>query len=330
VKNLVATLVDLGVDAWFARALNSAVRVKRDDLDKLFHVPLPATPAGANLEVRCHFLRYDATGAAQIGRLARWLERQLTYYAIPRSRANRAIKKVKANGDITEVLSLQREARQLFVNNVGSGEAGELLLFAVLEGWLQAPQVISKMDLKTNNNVHFHGIDGLHARKTPTGLDLYWAEAKFWASPAQALGAALQGVAPYLHSTGKGTYPRDLALARDHLDAGSRAVTRRLMKFFDEETVQSTKVRFRGACVVGFSNETYPNLDTLTPEARAGVDVMVADWTQRISQQVASQKLETFQIDVFCLPFPDLDKFRELVAAELGIKISEKDPASGA
>ena len=59
-----------------------------------------------------------------------------------------------------------------------SGEAGEIVLYILNEWVLKAPQIVSKMYLKTNANMPVHGTDGIHARfdETKKKLYLYWGK----------------------------------------------------------------------------------------------------------------------------------------------------------
>lgn len=56
---------------------------------------------------------------------------------------------------------LSKEARKLFIKakmgSARSGEAGEIVLYILNEWILKAPQIVSKMYLKTNNNMPVHG-----------------------------------------------------------------------------------------------------------------------------------------------------------------------------
>ena len=45
-----------------------------------------------------------------------------------------------------------------------TGEAGEVLLFFLVEAILEAPQIVAKMELKTNHKDEVKGSDGIHAR----------------------------------------------------------------------------------------------------------------------------------------------------------------------
>ncbi|WP_217539468.1 DUF1837 domain-containing protein, partial [Stenotrophomonas sp. GbtcB23] len=95
--------------------------------------------------------------------------------------------------------SLLFEARNLFTDLKNSGEGGEMLLYDHAQHYLSLPQVLCKMDLKTDSKMHYHGADGVYAGVTDDGvLKHYWGEPKAYATPGAAISACLRSLAPFL------------------------------------------------------------------------------------------------------------------------------------
>lgn len=61
------------------------------------------------------------------------------------------------------------------------GELGELLLYAFLEAGLNAPKLLSKMELKTDSNDYIKGSDGVHLLETDDSFQLIFGESKLYA-----------------------------------------------------------------------------------------------------------------------------------------------------
>ncbi len=58
---------------------------------------------------------------------------------------------------------LSQIARRKFKEYLkNTGELGELLLYCFLEGHLNAPKILTKMEMKTSNKMHVNGSDGVH------------------------------------------------------------------------------------------------------------------------------------------------------------------------
>ncbi len=53
-----------------------------------------------------------------------------------------------------KAMILSKKAREKFKSENNNGELGELLLFCFLEGYLDAPKILTKLDLKTSNNLY--------------------------------------------------------------------------------------------------------------------------------------------------------------------------------
>jgi hypothetical protein len=78
------------------------------------------------------------------------------------------------------------------------------------------------MSLKTNTQVHVHGIDGIHGffEAATNKLKLFWGESKLHKSTDGAIKDAIEGLSKFLldrqGSTARGR--RDIELLRDGVD----------------------------------------------------------------------------------------------------------------
>lgn len=77
-------------------------------------------------------------------------------------------------------VELSKKARERFIHYLeNKGELGELLLYCFLESHLQAPKILSKLELKTSTNNYVHGADGVHYLKLDNGdYQLIFGESK--------------------------------------------------------------------------------------------------------------------------------------------------------
>lgn len=90
----------------------------------------------------------------------------------------KTVKQAKSSADIQILYNRGRkqlrEVRNKNDNGAG-GELGELLLYLFLENCLNAPKLLSKMEIKTTRNQYVYGADGLHLyiTKDKNGNPLY-------------------------------------------------------------------------------------------------------------------------------------------------------------
>ncbi|AET66628.1 protein of unknown function (DUF1837) [Desulfosporosinus orientis DSM 765] len=92
--------------------------------------------------------------------------------------------------------TLTYEAQKKFKNYINNtGELGELLLYCFLETHLNAPKILSKLELKTSTSMYVHGADGIHMLKLDNGnYQLLFGESKTIADLTVALRDAFDSI----------------------------------------------------------------------------------------------------------------------------------------
>ncbi|WP_306309964.1 HamA C-terminal domain-containing protein [Gluconacetobacter sacchari] len=90
----------------------------------------------------------------------------VTNYAIPRAKMADAKARDERWNSGEAVAALHEEAKRSFTDLALTGEGGEMLLFLLAERFLKLPQILCKMDLKTDTRLHYHGADGVYAGVT--------------------------------------------------------------------------------------------------------------------------------------------------------------------
>jgi hypothetical protein len=168
--------------------------------------------------------------------------------------------------------------------------------------------------------MHVHGVDGVHGKLLPNGnLALYWGESKLHAKVNEGIDACFESLAPYLLDEGSGAAQRDLLLVRDHFDPGDEEIKQALVKYFDDSQPESARVEFRGACLVGFMLEDYPDPADLET-VRGDLATQIAKWTERIQARIGLHRLERFELEVFCVPLPSVEEFRDKLRERLALR----------
>jgi hypothetical protein len=310
------------VDQWLVNAIARLPRNEKRSLEPyLITAGTPVVLDTTRTTCRYHFVRVNPNGHVQMHKLVTMLADQIVDYCIPRSRILEAQKSFAETRSTEKILRLQHESRELFVRMDKSGEGGEILLYALLEVALGLPQIVCKMPLKTNREVHFHGIDGIHVKALENGnLAVYWCESKLHADVKSAMNSALASVAPFLLDAGGGAASRDVLLIRDHADTADPKLTDVLVRYFTSDTIESSMVEFRGACLVGFSLDAYADyFDETNARLRDDIEEQISEWTDRVRQTLLIRNLAAFEIEVICVPLPSVDEFRSAFREAVGI-----------
>jgi len=111
---------------------------------------------------------------------------------------------VKKYEDNRRWQQMSKEARQKFRDYTSNtGELGELMLYTFLEGHLNAPQILSKMSLKTTPGDYTKKSDGIHYVKCSDSerYHLIFGEAKMNQDLSAAFKKAFESIS--IHQSGK-------------------------------------------------------------------------------------------------------------------------------
>ena len=279
---------------------------------------------GHAVKVHCHCLTVDANGRVQPHRLAEFMRNAVADYAIPRSQLAKAKERDAKYNSTEAVAGLVEQARRSFTDLAKTGEGGEMLLFLLAERFLKLPQIIAKMDLKTDARMHYHGADGVYAGVTSDGvLKLYWGESKLYNDAGAAIRACLSSLAPFLiepdHEGAE--RERDLILLSDKADLSKPELTEALKRFFDRNSPQSKRVQHCGVALVGFDADFYPEhqVKAVADEIEKATRIGLETWRVIIGQRLTTEKLEQVEIELFCLPLPSADGFRAAFLKAMGV-----------
>ncbi len=85
--------------------------------------------------------------------------------------------KIRTEYDVTDIYN---KAKDRFTKAELTGEAGELILYVLLESERNAPQIINKMSLKTDGNMPIHGLDAIHLGVWNNELQLFYGSSKMY------------------------------------------------------------------------------------------------------------------------------------------------------
>ncbi len=300
------------------------LRTKPTDLNA--HLETVACNVGiyqTKTQAHCHFIALDGNKRPRVKDFARFIGNKITDFAISRSEINRALNEAIKTKSAMPTDKLNTKARNLFTRLPRSGEGGEVLLSVLAEGVLHLPQMFSKMVLKTNTEMHGHGSDGVHVsiNETNDHLAVYWGESKLHADVTSAISDCFASLAPFLLDAGGSgaSQERDLQLMRDGIDFDNPKLEEAIKHFLDPDDPMFKQLEYRGLCLVGFDSSAYPTEPNSKEMQQVKFDVEKTfnKCKEKIQNRVTLEKIHSFEIQVFCLPFPSVDEFRKAFRSEL-------------
>lgn len=275
---------------------------------------------GKNVEIRFHFLKLTANGEPAVKLLAEVLYNYILQYCIAQKNRPEPLNPV-------QVMKLAKEARSLFRHPLISddspdktGEAGEALLFFLIEAVLKAPQVVSKMELKTNHKDEVKGSDGIHMRwnEAEQVVELFFGEAKLYQDLQAALRSALKSIDGFHESE---MYKHEFAMVTKHFKFADKEVqseVRKLLRYGEP----SEDVKIKHACLIGYDWDGYSRLSAnKVGEKRRELVELLNEEAVRLTDAL-DNKFEGFErkyleFDFFFLPFPSVVDFRNAFNAAL-------------
>ena len=100
-----------------------------------------------------------------------------------------------------KAMTLSKKAREKFKESAkNDGELGELLLFCFLEGHLEAPKILTKLELKTSNQLYVNGSDGVHLKKlSDKKYQLIFGESKTYNDLNSAFNNAFKSIGEFVN-----------------------------------------------------------------------------------------------------------------------------------
>lgn len=223
----------------------------------------------------------------------------------------------------TNALAFVKKAVRKFVNSSNSGELGELILFCLLEAKLNAVQLLNKMQLKTNPNMHYHGADAVHFGADGELKTLYLGEAKMQASFGTALREAFMSVnALFTDMESKKEF--EVELIQAHLDHDKlKGVEQEILDCLDPYK-QKRDFCETIAIFVGYSWDEFDEIkkknirDRLMPYLIKKYKEEVVRLVKAIDKKVSKEKdLQSKRFVFFVIPFRDVQHIKNRFTEKL-------------
>lgn len=272
-------------------------------------------------KIDCYYLKVDANGRPRLNELIKYMCNKIIDYTIPRSKINKANKNFIETGSTVEIAKVAHEARRLFTTLELTGEGGELLLFALTESILKFPQILCKMSLKSDEQMHFHGADGVFLGVDDDNmLCVYWGESKLHSTHSSAISECITSVASILKM--ESDVNSDIRLI-DYIDLDNSKLEEAIKNYFDYSSPRYDQLRPCAVCLVSFDHSSYEKSESKLTNATVQEKVekdFLTYWKKNIEAKLKENDIEHTKIIFFYLPINSVDDFRDTFRTELGLK----------
>ncbi len=295
------------------------VKTKSEIFTRIEKVSFEVDVDETNAKCYCYSLKSDGNGNLRLQDLIEFIFERILDYAIPKKDIDEAYQYSRDTNSSSKIVRLQNIARTLFTHLKKTGEGGEILLYILTLEVLKIPQLISKMSLKTNGEMHYQGSDGIHFNydKLNGNLNLYWGESKMYAQLSTAINKCFESLNGFLNDpySYNSTQERDISLFTKniHDNINDPKFEKLIVEYFDKDNEKSNNLVYKGICFIGYDLKSYKELnksktlDDIKKEIEKGLE----NNHKLLSNSIKKHKLESKEIHVFLIPFPSVSEFRK-------------------
>ena len=295
------------------KRINELLAVEKVDYEHcISHIDHDEEIDGVNATVRFHYIKFDGNGKPMVGALAETLYDYIIHYCL-------AAKNRPDNLTAVQAARLTKEARKLFVHPAvteddpdQTGEAGEVLLYFLTESVLEAPQVVSKMELKTNQKKEVNGSDGIHMKWSSADqiVDLYFGEAKIHQDLSGAMGSAFKSIKDFHDNE---LFKHELLMVTKHFKHAHEKVKDEVGKLIVRGE-PSSGVRINHACLIGYNWDKYLELQNpveCEPQFLKEFEKDIPRIVGILRKRFDKFEKKHINFDFFFMPFKTVQEFRD-------------------
>lgn len=301
--------------------LNDYVAVRKKDFENCINVvdhELQIDCVVTNL--RFHHVKFNGNGVPMVKALASKLYEYIIDYCISARERSDTL-------TTQQSMILSKQARDLFRHPKitddspdKTGEAGETLLFFLMEAVLGAPQLVAKMELKTNTNDEVKGSDGIHVKWNEKDklVDLYFGEAKLYKQISSALDEALKSISTFHENE---MYKHEFNMVTKFFKYANDEIKEAISELIISGE-PGPGVRINHACLIGYNWSKFNKLQsnneqTLEQNFLKEFKKDFPRLKKLLESKFTSFPQKHLRFDVFFIPFPSVTDFRNEFNAAL-------------
>jgi hypothetical protein len=260
--------------------------------------------------VHLQYVKFDAAnGEPKFDVLAKVLAKHIVRFTLSASTRERMLHEI----DDPDEGELFMKARDYFKKVENSGDVGELLLFFLLEAAFEAPQVVCKMELKTNPRDEVKGADGIHVKwdVADDHLDVFLGESKLYDSISDALTSVFTSITDFYDLDRR---DEELHLVTAHFKHTDKNLQDAITTYLNRESTEGA-CHIIHACLVGFDWPKYRLLlgdtrEEFFREFEEHYRHYAPNIQNMLNDRFAECKHKHVSFKFLFLPFRDVNEFR--------------------
>lgn len=228
-----------------------------------------------------------------------------------------------------KAMQLSKQARSKYKNYIDNeGELGELLLFCILEGHLEAPKIFTKLELKTSNKLYVNGSDGVHLKKiSHQRYHLIFGESKTYKKLNSALKSAFSSIKDFKEETNlEGEKKSGIFFERGLISSNIESVIfdddeseiLELLMYPDNKYKSNVKLEDAFSIFIGYEidiskEQMNYSSDEFSEVIKQKVIGQISNQKEKIYQLIKNNSLLGYTFYIFIMPFTEIETNRKKI-----------------
>lgn len=222
-------------------------------------------------------------------------------------------KKLGLDSDATTKLLFDRALRKIS-RHTAKGELGELILFTLLDVYIEAPKLLSKVSLKTSPRMPVFGADGIHGKFVNGEFRVYLGESKLH----KTFKSAAIDAAKSMYNA-KEKFDDEFELLESYMDFPNLEpeIESKILEVLNPYKSEDYLSNIHSPCFIGFSQP-----DILFEDESKYIESykeLSKEYVKDFFSKVSLNNLDTKEVSLLMLPFGCVDELEEEFISYMGI-----------
>tara|TARA_Y100000031_G_scaffold103586_1_gene113857 strand:- start:87964 stop:88863 length:900 start_codon:yes stop_codon:yes gene_type:complete len=212
---------------------------------------------------------------------------------------------------------LFKKAIRKLSKHTAKGELGELILFALLDVYFQAPKILSKVSLKTSPKMPVYGADAVHGQFENGKFKLYLGEAKLHKKFKPAAKDAADSM-----KKAKDAYAKEFDLLDSYMDFPDidDELETELLALLNPFSNKNVSELIHSPCFIGFTEAELISQATSEQEFMNNYILLAGDYIADFFSKTESIQLSIDEVSLLMLPFSCIDELEKEFIEYMGIE----------
>ena len=230
--------------------------------------------------------------------------------------SNKEIKEKSNSNSESWKNKLFNKALRKLSKHTAKGELGELIIFTLLEVYLDAPKILSKISTKTSPRMPVYGADAVHGQFVSDKFVIYLGESKLHKNYNGAVTKAVTSI-----ESAKDGYQIEFDLLDSNMDFPNidEKIKNNLIDILDPYSESETAPEIVSPCFIGFNNTDVFDCSKTEEELEDAICKEYIEKIDKFYDAVDKTSIEYSDVILLLMPFKCIDELVDGFVKFLGV-----------